>query len=356
MRGTDLSQESLFVMKSLDQFVPGDHPLRPIRAMVNEALVAMHKIFEAMYADGGRESIPPEWLLRSLLLQVLYSIRSERQLVDQLHYNMLFRWFVGLSMEEAVWDHSTFSKNRDRIIEGSAIEEFFEQIVERARHAGLLSGEHFSVDGTLVRAWASQASFRRRDGGDDAGSGKDFHGEKRSNDTHASTTDPESRLYRKSKGQEAHLVYLGHVMTDNRHGLSVAGELTAANGTAERDAALALLDELPGERRKTLGADKAYDTADFVKGCRDRNVTPHVAQNDTNRKSAIDQRTTRHEGYGISQNARRKQEGVFGWAKRIGGLSRTMLRGTPKVRSRFLLTLAGLNLVRLRNLGVGAVT
>jgi len=349
MRGLDASQESLFVMKSLDQFVPADHPLRPIRQMVNEALDAMHALFEAMYAESGRESIPPEWLLRALLLQVLYSIRSERQLVDQLHYNMLFRWFVGLSMEEAVWNHSTFSKNRDRIIEAQAIETFFDQIVARAKQAGLLSGEHFSVDGTLVRAWASHASFRRQDGKDDDG---DFRGEKRANDTHASTTDPDSRLYRKSKGQEAHLSYLGHVLTDNRHGLTVVAEVTQANGTAEREAALSMLKQLPGVGRKTLGADKAYDTADFVEGCRAQNTTPHVAQNDTNRRSAIDARTTRHDGHAISQNARRKQEGVFGWAKRIGGLSRTMLRGTPKVKSRFLLTLAGLNLVRLRNLGV----
>ena len=354
MRGIDTSQESLFVMSSLDQFVPVDHPLRPIRTMVNDALSSMHETFEAMYADGGRESIPPEWLLRALLLQVLYSIRSERQLVDQLHYNMLFRWFIGMSMEEPVWNHSTFSKNRDRIIGAKAIEELFEHIVAQARDAGLLSGEHFSVDGTLVRAWASQASFRRRDDGND--DGKNFHGDQRTNDTHESTTDPESRLYRKSKGQEAHLSYLGHVMTDNRHGLSVTAELTEARGTAEREAALFLLDQLPGEGRKTLGADKAYDTAGFVAGCRGRRVTPHVAQNDTNRASAIDARTTRHEGYEVSQNARRKQEGVFGWAKRIGGLSRTMLRGRPKVRSRFLLTLAGLNLVRLRNLGVCAVT
>jgi len=353
MRGLDASQESLFVMKSLDQFVPTDHPLRPIRLMVDEALAAMHELFESMYAEGGRDSIPPEWLLRSLLLQVLYSIRSERQLVDQLHYNMLFRWFVGLSMEEAVWNHSTFSKNRDRIIEAQAIEAFFDGIVAQARSAGLLSGEHFSVDGTLVRAWASHASFRRKDGKDDD---NDFRGEKRANDTHASTTDPDSRLYRKSKGQEAHLSYLGHVLTDNRHGLTVVADVTQANGTAEREAALSMLDQLEADGRKTLGADKAYDTADFVAGCRRRSVTPHVAQNDTNRSSAIDARTTRHEGYVISQNARRKQEGVFGWAKRIGGLSRTMLRGTPKVRSRFLLTLAGLNLVRLRNLGVCAIT
>lgn len=349
MRGLDASQESLFVMKSLDQFVPADHPLRPIRLMANEALSRMHPLFESMYADSGRESIAPEWLLRALLLQVLYSIRSERQLVDQLHYNMLFRWFVGLSMEEAVWNHSTFSKNRDRIIDAKAIEAFFDQIVAQAKTAGLLSGEHFSVDGTLVRAWASHASFRRKDGKDDDG---DFRGEKRSNDTHASTTDPDGRLYRKSKGQEAHLSYLGHVLTDNRHGLTVVAEVTQANGTAEREAALSMLKQLPGAGRKTLGADKAYDTADFVEGCRAQNTTPHVAQNDTNRDSAIDARTTRHKGYDISQNARRKQEGVFGWAKRIGGLSRTMLRGTPKVKSRFLLTLAGLNLVRLRNLGV----
>jgi transposase len=353
MRGADTSQESLFVLASLDQFVPPDHPLRPIRAMVNAALAGMHERFASMYADAGRESIAPEWLLRSLLLQVLYSIRSERQLIEQLHYNMLFRWFVGLSMEESVWNHSTFSKNRDRIIEGKAIEAFFASILDQAKAAGLLSGEHFSVDGTLIRAWASQASFRPKDGGDD-NDNDNFHGQRRANDTHASTTDPESRLYRKAKGQEAHLSYLGHVVSDNRHGLPVAAEVSQAHGTAERECALSLLDTLPAKRRKTLGADKAYDTRDFVSACRLRRVTAHVVQNiNPKRGSAIDQRTTRHVGYAISQNARRKQEGVFGWAKRIGGLARPMARGQARMTLRLLLTLSGFNLVRMRNLGVG---
>ena len=301
MRGADFMQDTLFSTRSLESFVPSDHPLRPIRELLNTALVRMDRVFDAMYAKSGRDSIAPEKLLRALTLQVLYGIRSERLLVEQLGYNLLFRWFVGVSIQDDPWDHSTFSKNRDRLIEHDACRSLFEEVLDQARARGLLSSEHFSVDGTLIEAWASLKSFRKKDGGDNDPEGpgrnaeRGFHKEKRSNETHRSTTDPEARLYKKG-GQPAKLCYMGHALMENRNGLVVDHRLTQASGTAEREAALEMLAAQGGSARKTVGADKAYDSADFIEACRELGITPHVAQNTTRRASAIDQRTTRLPG------------------------------------------------------------
>jgi len=361
MRGADVMQEELFTAGGLDQFVPADHPLRRVREVFNGCLARMDTHFDGLYSPFGRESIPPEKLLRALMLQVLFGIRSERQLVEQLRYNMLYRWFVGLPLHEAPWDHSTFSKNRERLLEGGTPEVLFEQVLEGARAENLLSDEHFSVDGTLIRAWASQASFVRKDGGDDKGDkgGKgNFRGQTRSNDTHASTTDPDARLFKKSEGGEAHLAYLGHALTENRHGFVVAATVTHATGTAEREAALALLDQSaaqdPGPgctQQRTLGADKNYDTADFVSQCRARNITPHVAQN-TRRLggSAIDARTSRHAGYAISQTKRQMAERAHAWPKTWSTMRRAMVRGLDRMKAQYQLALTGGNLVRLVNL------
>ena len=358
MRGTDPRQEGMFSYVSPEARVPKDHPLRPIREMVNRALEELSGEFEAMYSHTGRPSIAPEQLLRALLLQVLYSIRSERLLVEQLDYNLLFRWFVGLSMDEAMWDHSTFTKNRERLIGSDIAREFFAKVLVQARDARLLSDEHFSVDGTLLEAWASMKSFRPKGGEGPRGGGgrnaeEDFRGEKRSNATHESTTDPQALQYRKSKGQEAKLCYLGHALMDNRHGLIVDTRTTQAGGRAERESALAMIEARPGKGRLTVGADKGYDTRDFVEGLRWANVSPHVAQNDTHRRSAIDRRTTRHAGYAQSQRVRKRIEEAFGWAKTVGGLRKLKHRGLPKVDFQFTLTFAAYNLVRLRTLGVG---
>jgi transposase len=357
MRGADSKQEGMFSYVSSESRIPLRHPLRPIRAMVGEALLHLDRKLEKLYASGGRPSIAPERLIRALLLQVLYTIRSERLLVEQLEYNLLFRWFVGLSVDEPVWDHSTFSKNRDRLLEADIARELFKAIVEQAQVAGLLSDEHFSVDGTMIEAWASQKSFRAKDGSDDppAGAGRnaecDFHGEKRTNDTHASTTDPQSRLYKKTRGTPSKLCYLGHAVSENRHGLIVDAIVTQANGTAERSAAVQMLEGLPGERRRTVGADKAYDTRGFVADLREINVTPHVTQNLARRGgSAIDARTTGHLGYDISLRARKLIEEAFGWGKDIGLLRRPKLRGRDKMEFAALLTFTGYNLVRMRNL------
>ena len=313
--------------------------------------------FEKLYSQTGKPSIAPERLIRALLLQVLYSIRSERLQIERLAYNLLFRWFVGLSVDEPVWDHSTFSKNRDRLLEADIARELFEAIVEQARMADLLSDEHFSVDGTMIEAWASHKSFRPKDGsGGPGGSGgrneaRDFHGEQRTNDTHASTTDPEAKLYRKSAGTTAKLAYLGHAVSENRHGLIVAAQVTQASGTAERSAAIDMLGELSGPRRCTLAADKGYDTREFVRQTRELNVTPHVAQNVERRGgSAINARTTRHAGYALSIKARKLIEESFGWAKDIGLLRRPKMRGRRKIEFATLLTFTGYNLVRMRNL------
>ena len=367
MRGADVTQEGLFIVKQTVDYVPAQHPLIPIREILNVALRDMDMLFESMYEERGRYSVPPERLLRGLVLQALYGVRSERLLCEQLGYNMLFRWFVGLGMEEAAWDHSTYTQNRDRLIEHDAVRGLFGRVMDQAAEAELLSGDHFSVDGTLVRAWASSKSFVPKDGSppDQSGSKSnpevDFKRQKRSNATHASTSDPESQLYTKSKKAEALPSYMGHVLMDNRSKLAVDTRLTPANGTAERSAALEMLAALPGEQRKTVGADKAYDTEDFVHHCRELKVTPHVAQNtyeyDTKsgkrvkRESRIDGRTTRHEGYAISQVIRKMIETLFGDGKQHGTTIRQVkLRGLRKVNDVFTLSMLAVNLRRLPKL------
>ena len=355
MRGADGLQESLFTVAKLDDFVPADHPLRSIRTLVNEALGRLNSLFNMIYADRGRDSIAPEKLMRALLVQVFYSIRSERQLMEQMRYNLLFRWFVGLSLEDTVWNHSVFSKNRDRLFENEVIESFFTEVMRQADRQGLLSKEHFSVDGTLIQAWASQKSFRPKDGSNDqtpGGGGRnvqaDWKGKPRSNDTHASTTDPEARLYRKSNNTASILSYQGHVLMENRSGLVVSAVVTHADGTGEREAAIRMLDCIPGTHAKTVGADKAYDTADFIAACRQRNVTPHVAQNEGRRGgSAIDGRTTRHAGYRISQVIRKRIEEHFGWGKTVGRIRQTVFRGIQRVDQQFKLTMTASNLTRM---------
>ena len=367
MRGADVTQEGLFVTRKTADYVPAGHPLLGIREILNQALRDMDLLFESIYDERGRYSVPPEWLLRGLVLQALYGIRSERLLCEQLGYNMLYRWFVGLSMDDAAWDHSTYTKNRDRLIEHEVIRALFGQVMRQAKAAQLLSDEHFSVDGTLIRAWASHKSFVPKDGPPPPSSGSrnnpevDFKGNKRSNDTHASTTDPDAKLYAKSNKAESIPAYLGHVLMENRSKLALDTRLTSATGTAEREAALAMLDDLPGAQRKTVGADKNFDTTDFVTGCRELNVTPHVAQNayeyDTKtgkrakRKSRLDGRTTRHAGYAMSQVARKMIETLFGDGKQHGGTIRQVkLRGLPKVGDVFSLAMLAVNLRRLPEL------
>ena len=349
MRGVDRPQSVMFSYVHLEGRVPEDHPLRAVREMANEALRRISRRLAARYSHTGRPSIPPEQLLRALLLQCLYTVRSERLLMEQLDYNLLFRWFVGLEIDDPVWDATVFSKNRERLLEGDIAEAFFQAVVAQAREAGLLSDEHFTVDGTLIEAWAGQKSFQPK--GEDEGGAKpserDFHGERRKNDTHASTTDEDARLFRKGKGKEAKLVHMGHALTDNRHGLVVATRTTLATGTAEREAAAAMAGDLAGTHRITLGGDKGYDTRPCVEALRERNVTPHVAQKET---SAIDGRTTHHAGYGISQWKRKAIEQCFGWMKTVGGLRKTRHRGTERVGWMFTFTLAAYDLVRMRNL------
>lgn len=364
MRGADVTQEGLFVTRKTADYVPADHPLVPIREILNQALRDMDLLFESIYDGSGRYSVPPERLLRGLVLQALYGIRSERLLCEQLGYNMLYRWFVGLSMDEAPWDHSSYTKNRDRLIQHEVVRGLFGQVMQQAKQAKLLSDEHFSVDGTLIRAWASHKSFVAKDGPPPPSSGSrhnpevDFKGKKRSNDTHQSTSDPDAKLYAKSNKAESVPAYLGHVLMDNRAKLAVDTQVTQAGGTAEREAALAMLGALPGETRKTVGADKNYDHAAFVDGCREINVTPHVAQNayeyDTKtgkhvkRNSCIDARTTRHPGYRLSQVTRKLIETLFGDGKQHGGTIRQVkLRGLPKVRDVFTLAMLAVNLRRL---------
>ncbi len=362
MRGNDIQQDAMFSYLSPQQRVPADHPLRPIRQLVDTVLKRLSPRFEAMYAERGRPSIAPEKLLRALLLQCLYSVRSERMLMEQLDYNLLFRWFVGLNMDDPVWDFTVFSKNRERLLDAEVSRAFFEEIGELAREKGLLSDEHFTVDGTLIEAWAGQKSFKVRQPTDtpappsdwDAGNPSvDFRGEKRTNETHASTTDPEARLYKKAKGQEAKLGFLGHVLMENRHGLVVETRLTKATGTAEREAAL----EMVGAKRKqkpgrlTLGGDKNYDVAEHVAALRQLNVTPHVAQNTARRGgSAIDERTTRHPGYTVSQTKRKRVEEIFGWFKTVALMRKTRFRGLERVGWMFTWAAAAYNLVRMRNL------
>ncbi len=351
MRGADVMQEPLFTTVQLETFVPKDHPLRALRVLMDEALKELNWLFEAIYADGGRDSIAPERLLRAQLLQVLYTIRSERQLCEQWQYHLLFRWFVGLPLDQRAWEHSTFSKNRDRLLEQEVIPELFAEVVEAARRRELLSAEHFSVDGTLIQAWAGHKSFRPKDEPPRGGGHRkvDFHGETRSNDTHASTTDPETRLLRKSQGSEAKLCYQGHTVMENRNGLIVAAQASLATGLrAEWDSALELLDALPGRQRKTVGADKGYDTAEFVRGCRQQRITAHVASK--RKGSAVDGRTTHHAGYRISQLKRKRVEQPFGWAKLIGTLRQAKQRGLLRVNALFQFNLLAWNLVRMRTL------
>lgn len=354
MRGADAMQEALFTFTRLEEFVPEDHPLRGVRLLVDESLQRLNGLFNTIYADTGRASIAPEKLMRALLLQVFYSVRSERQLMEQIRYNLLFRWFVGLAIEDAVWDHSVFSKNRDRLLEHEVVESFFTEVMTLADRAGLLSKEHFSVDGTLIQAWASHKSFRPKDGGGgpSAGAGRnaeaDWKGQRRSNQTHASTTDPDARLFRKGKSQPAILAYQGHVLMENRSGLVVGAVVTHADGFGERAAALAMLDTVPGAGPKTLGADKGYDMRDFVAACRERRVTPHMAVNETHQGgSTIDGRTTRHCSYGRSQVVRKRIEEHFGWGKTVGRLRQTMYRGIRRVDQHFKLTMTASNLVRI---------
>jgi transposase len=361
MRGEDPKQEAMFSYVSPEQRVPPDHPLRPIREMVDGILKEMSPRFARLYAKVGRPSIAPERLLRALLLQIFYSVRSERLLMEQLDYNLLFRWFVGMPMDERVWNHAVFSKNRDRLLNHEIAQAFFQRVLRQAQPH--LSDEHFTVDGTLLEAWASQKSFRPKDEAEPPSGTPgeaDFHGQRRTNETHQSTTDPEARLYKKSKGAEAKLSYLGHVLMENRNGLLVRTMVTQADGTAERDAALVLAwkttAKLPPTRRVTLAGDKNYDTTDFVSTMREMRITPHVAQNDKRPGgSALDARTTRHVGYRISQQKRKRVEQSFGWMKMIGLLRKVKLRGLRKVSWWFTLVGAAYNLIRLRRLKAEAV-
>jgi transposase len=358
MRGDDQQTEHLFSYVSPEQRVPADHPLRAIRTMTDAALRDLSPHFEAIYAKIGRPSVPPEQLLRALLLQVLYSVRSERLLMEELQYNLLFRWFVGLNLDDAVWTPTTFSKNRERLLTGDIAAAFFDAVRRQAREARLLSDEHFTVDGTLLEAWAGHKSFTRRgtpptDPPDDPGNPSvTFRGEQRRNDTHASTTDPDARLYRKARGHEAKLAYLGHVLLDNRHGLIANVCATAATGTAERDAALTLL-EASAPPGSTVGGDKNFDVRSFVAAVRDLGITPHVAQKAAH--SAIDDRTTRHAGYVVSQQKRKLIEQVFGWMKTIGLLRKLRHRGGTLVDWVVTFTATAFNLIRMRTLGAACL-
>ena len=376
MRGADRQSGQFFSYLSPESLVPQEHPLRAIRLLVNAALERLSPAFSRIYADSGRPSIPPEKLLRALLLQALFTVRSERQLMQQITYNMLFRWFVGLAMDAPVWDVTVFTKNRDRLLEGDIARGFLAAILADPQVTPLLSSEHFSVDGTLIEAWAelakvppasaggmpaegSMKSFRPKDGsGEPPGPGRngdrDFRGEKRSNETHASTTDPDARLFKKAAGQASRLCHMGHALMENRNGLVVDATLTTATGTAEREAAIAMVGDLPEGGRITLGGDKAYDTQDFVAEMRRLGVTPHVSQNSKGRRSAIDGRTTRHAGYAVSVRIRKRIEEVFGWIKTVAGLRKTRHRGTVRVGWMFTFAAAAYNLVRIPNLLAGA--
>jgi len=365
MRGSDDRSGSLFSYVDLEARVRRDHPLRPIREIANAALAALSEDFAALYPPKlGRPSIPPERLLRAMLLQAFYGIRSERQLMERMEFDLLFRWFVGLGVDDAAWDHSSFSKNRDRLLAGEIVAKFLRAVLAQPPVKRLMSSDHFSVDGTLIEAWASLKSFRRKDGGDNDPEGpgrnaeRGFHKETRSNETHQSTTDPEARLYRKGNGQPAKLCYMGHALMENRNGLAVDGLVTQATGTAEREATLTMLDRRR-RRRITLGADKAYDVRGFIGDLRARGVTPHVAvdghvrstaKTSKPRSSAVDGRTTRHSGYAVSQSCRKRIEEVFGWAKSAAGLAKIKLRGRARVEAVFTLALAAYNLIRLPKL------
>jgi len=348
MRGDERVQGGMFSYVTLEQRVPKDHPLREIRRITDVVLKSLSGEFDSLYSASGRPSIAPEYVLRALLLQAFYSVRSERQLVEQIDYNLLFRWFVGLGMDDAIWNHAVFSKNRDRLLTSEVAQQFFAAVNEQAKR--FMSDEHFTVDGTLIQAWASQKSFRKKDGSD--GDGANFHDSKRSNETHESTTDPDARLYKKSYGRESKLAYLGHTLVENRNGLIAAAMATQADGYAEREAALLMLaDKQQGRsRRITVGADKAYDAKDFVTAARALNVTPHITKNDTGRRSNMDGRTTRHAGYTISLSCRWLVEKPFGWLKQTAGLAQVKVRGLAKVDCAFVFGCAAHNLLRLPRL------
>ncbi len=357
MRGADDRTGKLFSYVDLEARVRADHPLRAIQRIVNEALAELERDFASLYARIGRPSIAPEKLLRAMLLQAFYSIRSERQLMERLEFDLLFRWFVGLGIDDAAWDHSTFSKNRDRLLEGDIAAKFLSAVLAQPRVKKLLSTDHFSVDGTLIEAWASIKSFKPRDGSDEppADGGRNteanFHGQKRSNETHASTTDADAKLYRKGSGKEAKLCFMGHGLMENRSGLLVDACLTPAGGHAERVAALLMIEPYADRPQAiTLGADKGYDAEDFINELRSMKVTPHVAQNTSGRSSAIDRRTTRHGGYTISQRIRKRIEEAFGWIKTVAGQDKTSFRGTGRVGFAFTFAAAAYNLVRLPRL------
>ncbi len=362
MRGADDPQDALFSYVSLDARIPADHPIRPLRRLVDQVLLDLSPHFATLYTHRGRPSIAPERLLRALLLQVLYSVRSERQLVEQLEYNLLFRWFVGLHLDDAVWDATTFTKNRARLEDGDIATHFFAGVLAAARRQHLLSADHFTVDGTLLEAWASLKSVRPLDDPpsappDDPGNPSvNFHGETRTNATHRSTTDPAARLARKGRGKEAKLAYQGHVLMENRHGLAVNAQVTQASGTAERDAAVSMTAAIPSAAsRVTLGADKGYDTQGFVAELRALGITPHVAQNTGRRGgSAIDGRTTRHPGYATSQRIRKRVEEIFGWLKTVGGMRKLRHRGRERIDWMFVFAVATYNLVRMRNIQLAA--
>jgi transposase len=357
MRGGDTQQSTMFSYVSPEERVPADHPLRAIRQICDRVLSQLSDLFATMYSEIGRPSVAPEKLLRALLLQVLYTVRSERMLMEQLDYNLLFRWFVGLNMDDMVWHVTVYTKNRDRLLQADVAKQFFALVVAEAKQQNLMSDEHFTVDGTLLEACASLKSFKKMDGGeeppmDDPGNPTvDFHGEKRSNQTHASNTDPDALLARKGSGKEAKLSYSGHVLMENRNGLVADVEVLQANGTAERDAALVMIEAIPGDHQVTVGADKNYDTKDFVAESRNLNATPHVAQNiHARRSSAIDGRTTRHAGYAISQVKRKRVEEIFGWMKTVGGMRKLRHRGLQLVGWMFTFAAAAYNMVRMRNL------
>ena len=367
MRGDDKICGRLFSYIDLEDRVRADHPLRSIREIANAALAAVSGDFAALYSGMGRPSVPPEKLLRAMLLQAFYSVRSERQLMERIEFDLLFRWFVGIGIDDPVWDHSAFTKNRDRLLEGEIAAKLLEAVLSQPQVKRLLSSEHFSVDGTLIQAWASMKSFKPKqppnnDGGPSGGRGDgrnapaDFRGQKRSNDTHQSTTDPDARLYRKGPGMEARLCFIGHGLMENRSGLIVDARLTRVSGHAERLAALDMVQHVADRPcAVTLGADRGYDAADFVEELRGINVRPHVAQNTSGRRSAIDKRTTRHSGYAASQRIRKRIEEAFGWIKAVAGLRQTKLRGLPKVDWAFTFAAAAYNLVRLPKL-IGATT
>ena len=359
MRGAENCQEAMFSYVSPEVRVPQKHPLRPIRKMVDKALAELSPKFTELYSHTGRPSVAPEYLLKGSLLQILYSVRSERLLMEQVNYNLLFRWFVGLSMDDPVWNHSVFSKNRDRLLCSEIATTFFQRIRQQADEAGLLSDDHFTVDGTLIEAWASLKSFSPKNDLGDPPSGESsrnpdviFRGQKRKNDTHASKTDPDARLYRKGPGKEAKLCYMGHVLMENRNGLAVDSRISVAEGTAERKMAVEMVKDIKGLHRITVGCDKGYDSNDFIENLRLLAVTPHVARKLSG--SAIDERTTRHPGYAVSQRIRKRVEEIFGWLKTVGPINKIHVRGRAKVENTFILATAAYNLVRMRNLGVEA--